>query len=60
MPRLERLVEAVRLIVGVPSYRRYREHMAARHPEQPVMSEAEFFNARQAARYGGQNGGRCC
>jgi uncharacterized short protein YbdD (DUF466 family) len=58
--RFERFWEAVRLIVGVPSYRRYCEHMAAHHPGEPVMSAARFFNARQEARYGGKNGGRCC
>ncbi|WP_293877526.1 MULTISPECIES: YbdD/YjiX family protein [unclassified Sphingomonas] len=49
-----------RLMVGVPSYRTYVEHMAATHPDQPVMSEAAFFRNRQEARYGGRNGGRCC
>ena len=58
--RLARTAEAVRLIVGVPSYRRYREHMALHHPHEPVLSEGAFFNARQEARYGGGGGGRCC
>ncbi|WP_294393924.1 YbdD/YjiX family protein [uncultured Sphingomonas sp.] len=58
--RLARLAEAVRLIVGVPSYRLYCQHMAAHHPGEPVMSASAFFNARQDARYGGRGGGRCC
>lgn len=60
LPRLDRVLEAVRVIVGVPSYRRYRDHMTAHHPDQPMLSEAAFFNARQAARYDGRKGGRCC
>ena len=60
MTRLERIADAVRLVVGVSSYRRYREHMAAHHPGAPLLTEAAFFNARQEARYGGKNGGRCC
>lgn len=59
-PLATRIAEAIRLIVGVPSYRRYREHMAAHHPDDAVLSQRAFFNARQEARYGGRNGGRCC
>jgi uncharacterized short protein YbdD (DUF466 family) len=58
--RLERLADAVRLMLGVSSYRRYREHMAAAHPDAPVLTRGAFFNARQEARYGGRGGGRCC
>jgi len=54
------LAETGRLMVGVPSYRTYVEHMAAAHPDQPVMSESAFFRNRQEARYAGRNGGRCC
>lgn len=58
--RVEALADAIRLIVGVPSYRRYLEHMAEHHPDARAMTRGEFFNARQQARYGGRNGGRCC
>ena len=54
-----RAVETARLMVGLGSYAAYREHMAQAHPEQPFMSEAEFFRERQQARYGGGQG-RCC
>jgi uncharacterized short protein YbdD (DUF466 family) len=54
------LADTGRLMVGVPSYRTYVEHMTTAHPDQPVMSEAAFFRDRQQARYGGRNGGRCC
>lgn len=54
------LADTGRLMVGVPSYRTYVEHMTAMHPDQPVMTEAAFFRDRQEARYGGRNGGKCC
>jgi len=57
---LARVGEALCLIVGVPSYRRYREHMAAHHPGEAALSRGAFFNARQRARYDGKAGGRCC
>ncbi|MCH8684534.1 YbdD/YjiX family protein [Sphingosinicellaceae bacterium A1X5R2] len=47
-------------MIGIPSYEAYCQHMAQRHPDLPVMSEAEFFRNRQEARYCGRNGGRCC
>ncbi len=54
------LADTGRLMVGVPSYRTYVEHMASAHPDRPVMSESAFFRDRQQERYGGRNGGRCC
>jgi uncharacterized short protein YbdD (DUF466 family) len=59
-PLLARCVETARLMVGLPSYRAYRAHMAAHHPGAPVMDERAFFRDRQQARYGGKGGGRCC
>jgi len=40
-----------RLMIGVPDYDTYVAHMRANHPEQPIMSYAEFFRERQQARY---------
>jgi uncharacterized short protein YbdD (DUF466 family) len=54
-----RAVETARLMVGVGSYTAYRAHMTDRHPDREAMTEAEFFRARQQARYGGGQG-RCC
>lgn len=48
------------LMVGLPDYDDYLRHMAARHPEAPVMDRVAFFRERQQARYGGKGGGRCC
>jgi uncharacterized short protein YbdD (DUF466 family) len=55
-----KLCESAKVIVGVPSYRHYCEHMAAHHPDRPVMTAAEFFRNRQDARYGRGSGTRCC
>jgi uncharacterized short protein YbdD (DUF466 family) len=54
-----RAVQTARLLIGVPDYDTYVEHMRLRHPERPVMSYAEFFDERMRARYRG-GGGRCC
>ena len=53
--------QSMRLMVGVPEYSTYVDHMRNTHPDQPIMSYQEFFRERQEARYGG-NGKitRCC
>jgi uncharacterized short protein YbdD (DUF466 family) len=57
---LHRLRETARLMVGQPSYDAYCAHMAAHHPDQPVLTRTAFFRNREAARYAGKGGGRCC
>lgn len=54
--------QGARLMVGVPDYDTYAEHMRRNHPHEPVMSYAEFFRERQNSRYagGGRSGFRCC
>ncbi len=56
------LGQAARMLVGMPDYDTYVEHMRDNHPDQPVMSQKEFFRERQDARYGGGKGRpiRCC
>lgn len=55
------LAQSLRLMVGVPDYGTYQRHMAANHPDAPVMSYEDFFRERQLARYGGRGRiGRCC
>ena len=48
------LGQTARLMVGLPDYDNYLNHMQANHPDQPVMSYEEFFRERQDARYGGK------
>jgi len=55
------LGQTARLMVGLPDYDNYLNHMEKTHPDQAVMTYEEFFRERQDARYGG-NGriARCC
>jgi len=52
-------VQVARLCIGVPDYDVYVAHRRLNHPDEPVMSYPEFFNERQAARYG-KGRSRCC
>ncbi|QWA10766.1 YbdD/YjiX family protein [Sodalis ligni] len=56
------LGQAARMLVGIPDYDNYVQHMATNHPDQPVMDYEAFFRDRQEARYGGSGKGgfRCC
>ncbi|WP_333803915.1 YbdD/YjiX family protein [Sulfurospirillum sp.] len=55
------LGQAARLMVGVPDYDTYVQHIRLTHPEQTPMSYEEFYKERVEARYGGKNGSsRCC
>lgn len=56
------LGQAARMLVGMPDYDTYVEHMQKKHPDQPVMSYEAFFRERQEARYGGGKGRpiSCC
>lgn len=60
MDLIRRILETLRLMVGVPDYQRYVAHCQAHHPERPVLTEAEFIAERQQARYGGRGNSRCC
>jgi uncharacterized short protein YbdD (DUF466 family) len=51
--------QSIRLMVGMPEYSTYLEHMKKAHPERVAMSYPEFFRERQEARYGSKIG-RCC
>mgnify|MGYP000093267831 CR=1 FL=1 len=41
------------MLIGIPDYDNYVEHMKTNHPDKPYMSYEEFFRERQNARYGG-------
>ena len=58
---ITRTRQSMRLMVGVPDYEAYVNHMKAAHPERPVMPYPEFFRERQEARYGAKGRlNRCC
>ncbi|WP_207267499.1 YbdD/YjiX family protein, partial [Pseudomonas sp. FW300-N1B4] len=44
------LGQAARLMVGMPDYDTYVEHMQTKHPDKPLMSYEVFFRERQEAR----------
>lgn len=46
-------------LFGMPDYQAYRDHMGARHPGCPILSEREFFEDYLTARYG-SGVSRCC
>lgn len=54
------LATTLRLMVGVPDYETYLNHMRVNHPDQKPMEYAEFFRERQQARYGGTGRIACC
>ncbi len=54
------LGQTLRLMVGVPDYEVYVNHMKTKHPDQEPMDYATFFRERQAARYGGKGRIMCC
>lgn len=56
-------VQTAHLMVGVPSYQTYLDHMKTTHGyDKPVMNYEEFFRERQAARFGegATRISRCC
>lgn len=47
------------LMIGVPDYNNYLEHMQLHHPELPKMTKAEFFQRAQEGRYAGKKLNKC-
>lgn len=57
----KQLTQSLRLMVGVPEYSTYVEHMRNAHPGQAIMSQEAFFRERLEARYGSKGKmNRCC
>lgn len=57
-----KLRQGARLMVGQGDYDAYVAHMRATHGDRPIMTRAEFFRAREDARFGagGERSFRCC
>lgn len=53
------LGQSLKLMVGLPDYQTYVQHMENTHPDRQPMTYEEFFRERQEARYGGGQG-KCC
>ncbi|MCC6915736.1 YbdD/YjiX family protein [Nitrosomonas sp.] len=57
----KRFAQSLRLMIGVPEYSAYVEHMKNAHHGQAIMSREAFFRERMEARYGGKGRmNRCC
>lgn len=54
------LGQMANLMVGIPDYDNYVQHVKLNHPDQKPMTYEAFFRERQEARYGGKGGFRCC
>lgn len=53
------VVQTARLVIGLPDYDRYLDHVRRRHPQRTPMTREEFFAERMQARYG-RGASRCC
>ena len=51
-----RLIDTLRLMVGMGNYQHYCQHMQQRHPDTAIMTETEYFRYCQTARYPGKDG----
>ncbi len=49
----------VHLLVGLPSYDKYVEHMKKNHPDKVPKSQKEFFKEALDKKYGA-GGAKCC
>ena len=55
------LGQAAKLMIGMPDYDNYVEHMRVNHPDQTPMTYEEFFREVGRTRAnGGKGGARCC
>jgi uncharacterized short protein YbdD (DUF466 family) len=59
LERARTLRKAYMQVFGIPDYEAYQAHMAARHPDQPVLSQREFFACAIDRKYS-MKGPRCC
>ena len=54
------LGQTARLMVGVPNYDTYLQHMRRQHPDKTPRTYKEFYDNRVNARFGGDGSFRCC
>lgn len=43
------LGQAAKMLIGIPDYDNYVEHMKTNHPDKPYMTYEEFFRERQSS-----------
>ena len=59
LERARALRKAYLQVFGIPDYEAYVAHMAAQHPDKPVLSQREFFAFAIDRKYS-MKGPRCC
>ena len=57
-PRLAALWHTLRELTGDDAYERYRSHVSARHPGEPVITRRAFCRDAEQRKWSGVN--RCC
>lgn len=53
----KRCCQSARLMVGIPDYEKYLDHMKEAHPNHPVMTKQEFYKRAIEMRYPSSNNG---
>lgn len=56
---MSRFLTLLKRIAGMPDYAGYLEHQRRCHPEEPPLSEREFYDRYLRSRYEGADS-RCC
>ncbi|MED1203134.1 YbdD/YjiX family protein [Heyndrickxia acidicola] len=60
MNRLRRMRSHIKTIIGMPNYERYLFHQQQFHPNDPVMTEKEYYLFILKDRYESGKVNRCC
>ncbi|GIN38916.1 YbdD/YjiX family protein [Heyndrickxia oleronia] len=50
----------IKTIFGLPNYQIYVEHRKRKHPDEPIMSEKEYYMFALKERYESGKVNRCC
>ena len=57
--KLLKITNGLRMILGVPDYQQYKQHMQKNHPDQIMFTEIEYLVNRQNSKFDGASRG-CC
>lgn len=50
----------IKVIFGLPNYDQYVEHQKRKHPNEPIMSEKEYYMFALKEKYESGKVNRCC
>ncbi|WP_104722082.1 KCU-star family selenoprotein [Helicobacter mesocricetorum] len=48
------------LLVGLPSYDKYKEYMSRHRPNETIKTQEEFFKEAMDNKYGSKGNPKCC